>query len=238
MDDAYNSLDRIYNALWTEAADHFARGVVETDPFLLDRDADRRLGLTVIVRPNQETLDGISGLVRELAGVEPDQHYYGLDEVHVTVLSLFTATERHAQYLANTHRFKLAVETALRDAPAFTIRFRGVTASKSSVMVQGYPLDNSLEGLRASLRQSLADHGLGAGLDERYRIATAHCTIMRLANPPRDLDGLAKLLDANRARDIGETRVRSLLLVQNDWYMSRDRVSILAEYPLTDPFRL
>ena len=47
-----------------------------------------------------------------------------------------------------------------------------------------------------------------------------------------DWKPLHALLAAHRETDFGESRVRSLQLIENDWYASADTVRTLREYPL------
>ena len=228
-------VEPLYRELWSGALAAFGRGAVEIDPHLAHRRADGRLGLSVIARPDADTLERLADIQHALARIEPDQHHYRPDEIHITVLSLFTATENCAPYFARAHLYQEAVRAALDDAGAFSIRLCGITASPSSVMVQGYPEDDELERLRGRLRAELTARGLGSGLDERYRVISAHCTVMRMATKPRDLERLVGFLSSHRKEEYGRWTVRSVQFVKNDWYMSHDRVELLAEYPLGAP---
>jgi hypothetical protein len=73
---------------------------------------------------------------------------------------------------------------------------------------------------------------LGEGLDQRYRISTAHVTVMRFQTQPRDLQQLVHTLASYREYDFGRTAFQTLQLVKNDWYMSADKVEVLEEYSL------
>ncbi len=99
-------------------------------------------------------------------------------------------------------------------------------------MVQGFPLSPVLDQLRTELRQALRSRGLGAGLDQRYTIRTAHATVMRFRTQPRNLPELVEVLSSFRSRSFGQTTVATLQLVKNDWYMSTAKVEVLAEYEL------
>lgn len=225
-------LGRFYDSLWREAMGYFDTGEVRTDPYLSDRHSDRRLGLSVIGRPTLAVADELSALLHELAQVAPNQYFYRPSEFHITVLSLFTATDKFEPYLAKSSQYLAAVRSTLSEARPFQVVFRGVTASSSAVMIQGFPRSLELNRLRDRLRSSLREAGLGEGLDGRYRISTAHVTVMRFQTQPRDLGELVGALASHRECDFGQTTFRTLQLVKNDWYMSSDRVEVLAEYPL------
>ena len=57
-------------------------------------------------------------------------------------------------------------------------------------------------------------------------------TAVRFAHPFRDLPRLHATLDALRRQDFGASPAAEVHLVENDWYMSADRVRVLHRYPL------
>jgi 2'-5' RNA ligase len=222
-----------YDSLWRKAIDHFNdTGQVWVDPHLADKRGDRRLGLSVIGRPSPDVVGEFSALLRELVSVAPNQYFYRPDEFHITVLSLFTATEAFEPHFAQSPQYLAAVRSVLSAARHFEVVFQGITASNSAVMVQGFPKSPELNKLRDRLRESLRGAGLGEGLDKRYRISTAHATVMRFQTQPRNLRKLVETLAGYREYGFGQTTFRTLQLVKNDWYMSSDKVEVLAEYSL------
>ncbi|HEY5910740.1 MAG TPA: 2'-5' RNA ligase family protein [Verrucomicrobiae bacterium] len=174
----------------------------------------------------------MAAFLSRLRRLEPDQYYYTASEVHITVLSLFTATIDHGPFFAQRARYVSAADTALRKAGPMRIDFAGVTASTGTVMIQGFFVDDVLNDLRDALRRELRARGLGAGLDQRYRLRTAHMTAVRFRSPLRDSRRFAAALEQARERPFGATTIRSLSLVENDWYMSHHATEIVKRYPL------
>ena len=226
-------ITKIYDGLWEEAMTQFAQGHVELDWYLTNRESDHRLGLTVIARPSQSIVDQFSALIHQLSLVEPEQYYYQPDELHLTILSLFTATELSKPYFARLANYMSACEAVLSTAKCFAVDFRGVTASIGSIMAQGIPQDGNLEFLRERLRKALREQDLRQGLDTRYRLRTAHTTLMRFRRPAQALPKLVGILKEYRDFYFGGTIFQSLQVVKNDWYMSRGRVEVLAEFRLS-----
>jgi 2'-5' RNA ligase len=218
--------------LWQQAVACFESGTAQIDSNLCDRENDHRRGLTVIARPGANVRARFDEMLRRLKKVAPEQHFYRSEEFHITVLSLFTATPDFAPHLARLSDYVSAVGSVLRGAERFACDFRGVTATRDAVMVQGFPQSLNLNRLRENLREALRRANLGAGLDQRYRIKAAHSTVMRFQRQPRDLPRLVETLSLYRDHDFGQTAFDALFLVKNDWYMSSDRVEVLAEYPL------
>jgi hypothetical protein len=103
-------------------------------------------------------------------------------------------------------------------------------------MAQGYADHNSLNELRDAIRQALRPTDLAGHLDVRYKITSAHITLMRFQAPPRNLPRLVAALTAARSRPFGQTQVTRIELVINDWYMSRAKVRVVAAYPLQRGF--
>lgn len=229
-----SSLDlaTLYDQLWEGAVNGFLRERVEVDPFLSQRATDLRRGATLIIRPSAAVVAEISAMLVDLAAIEPDQHYYRPEELHVTVLSLFTATPEPEPFYARLPLYQQAIAAALAGFPPFAIDFHGITASPSAIMVQGYPEDDQLNHLRDRLRVEFQRAGLGEDLDRRYRIVTAHITAMRFQTAPRNLPELVDRLRDARELNFGRTRAHTAHLVKNDWYMSHDRVQLLHSYPL------
>jgi 2'-5' RNA ligase len=172
----------------------------------------------------------VVSFLRELRRLEPAQYYYTTAEFHLTVLSLFTATLDSAQFFDEKDRYILAVDAALKRTSPIRIAFKGVTASPDAVMIQGFFETDQLNVLRDCLRAQLRVRGLEKGIDKRYKLQTAHMTVVRFRDPLRHAERFAESLEQARHRPFGVTIVRSFILVENDWYMSRRTTVSLKRY--------
>jgi 2'-5' RNA ligase len=229
----YAELREFYDQLWQEAIPHYQTGEVQIDPFLLDRQNDYRRGLSVIARPDDVVLEQIGEMLAYFKQIDSEQYYYQRNEIHITVLSLFTATENFGSHMANYSDYRLAVDAILSEARKIRVNFTGITASRSAVMVQGFPYGSQIGEIREGLRQKLREKGLVEGLDGRYRIKTAHATVIRFQKQITAIERLIEALKSYREMEFGTTAFTHLELVKNDWYMSTDRVEVLAEYCLS-----
>jgi len=219
-----------YNQLWSRALGRIRAGKIESDPVLQARAPDRRRGLTVIARPSPAVRQAVAVFLGELRRLEPDQYYYTASEFHLTVLALFTATVDFDRFFAQKERYIAAVDAALSSGALIHIVFEGITASPGTVMIQGFFETEKLHELRDSLRHQLRLRGLETGVDERYRLETAHMTVVRFRAPLRHPARFAETLKEARRRPFGGTTVRRFILVQNDWYMSRRTTVALKRY--------
>lgn len=227
-----HSLQSHYDAIWAGAQAAFAAGEPDLDPHLPHKAGDRRRSATLLIRPSAAVAAAVADVVAELHSRERGQYIYRPDELHVTVLSLWTGTDQPEPYFAQLPAYRAAIEQALVGVCPFVIDFDGLTASPAAVLVQGFPQGPALNGLRERLRDAIGAAGLGHTLDGRYRISAAHMTAMRFCRPPHDLARLAATLRTLRRHPFGSTTVGELHLVENDWYMSHDRVRVLQRYPI------
>jgi 2'-5' RNA ligase len=225
-------IQAIYDMLWNGSFDGIAQGDVETDPFITDPASDRRRGLTLLFRPTPEIRQAIQCFLDELRAIEPGQYYYSIENMHFTVLSLFTAIPDHQKEYDRLPSYEAAVQEALVNVTPFSIYLRGITVSRGAVMVCGYPQSSTLNSLRGRLRENLITGGLSQGLDVRYTLIAAHTTVMRYSSPLRNSGQFASCLLENKHRDFGLLDVKELQLVKNDWYMSQQHTPILHRYRL------
>jgi len=223
-----------YDAMWDRAWPDVSRGDVECDSHLAGG-RDPRRGLTLIARPDTALAARFEAVQDALLGADPQQYRQPLPDLHMTVLSLFTVTPDYAPHLARRADYAAAARAALDDLPAFDIDFEGITISRGAVLAKGFPRDGTLERLRARLRAALHARGLAGTLDQRYRLVTAHSTVLRFIAPPLEPARLAAVLRETRAMPLGTMRVDTLQLVVNDWYMSSAAVEPVATFTLRPP---
>lgn len=232
MNITQHALYQHYDNLWQQTWPQLRRGQVALDPQLATGIPDQRRGLTMIARPAPVVAERITLMLAKLATIEPQQYYYPRADLHVTVLSLFTAAINPHQQLAQLAEYQAAVAAAIADMPHFTIDAVGITLSPNAVMIQGFPRDETLAAIRDRLRAELQQRGLGAALDQRYRLVTAHSTILRFVTALRSPEQFAQRLHDYRATVFGSSTIHTLDLVLNDWYMSSAQVRRIESFQL------
>jgi 2'-5' RNA ligase len=223
---------QIYEQLWRDSAPAFAAGRPQIDRSLQDRLADRRRGVSLIFRPNPAVQGNVKRFLDPLAAEFPGQYFYRPEELHVTVLTLISASEQWRHEIRDVPVFRGILGDVLSRHGPFTVEFRGVTAAPNAVLVQGYPAGNTLESIREDLRQAFVQSGFANRLDRRYRSQTAHLTAMRFASPDADWPRLLAVLMANRQTSFGTSDVSRLQLVWGDWYGSSANLRVLQEYAI------
>lgn len=222
----------IYEKLWREAAAAFARNEPQLNPYLHDKSRDRRRSVTLLLRPSLAVQARLKFFLDSLKSVCPEQYFYQPEELHVTVLSIISGTERWQEEMLKLPALRPIISEVLAHQSPFHLQFRGLTASPGSVMIQGFPAGDGLANIRNGLRAAFAHAGFGDLLDRRYPISGAHITVMRFRQPGVDWKRLLPLLEENRQTDFGEMKVDRLQLAFGDWYASVNVVQTLEEYRL------
>jgi 2'-5' RNA ligase len=230
--DQPHPLAAYYDAMWKEAAPVVRDGGAVLDLWLARRGEDARRGITLLARPAPQVAAGLAGFLEHLREMEPAQHYQPAQDLHHTVLSLVSAAPDHARYMARVPAYRDAVAQVAAETPPFAIEVRGVTLSTGAVVAQGFPRGDALATLRDRLRAALAARGVGDTLDHRYRMVTAHMTLVRFAAPLTRPERFVDVLATARTTDFGTSTIERLELVLSDWYHTAANEQSLGEYAL------
>ncbi|WP_207433493.1 2'-5' RNA ligase family protein [Sabulibacter ruber] len=221
-----------YTQLWESTEARFKENQYEFDA-LLDSPTDTRLGITLLARPQGEALENILSFVQEMASLEPEQYYYPASDVHITLLSIISCYPGFKVDQIELQQYIDLVKEALVSIKPFNVEFKGITASPSCVMVQGFPQGDDLQNLRDNLRTVFRNSGLQQSIDQRYAISTAHSTVIRFRKPLQRPQAFLQKLQTCREHDFGTALIKQVELVSNDWYQRKENTQLLATFPLT-----
>lgn len=222
-----------YDTLWQSHWPEIQRGQISCDPLLLRKETDPRRGISLIARPSAEVSQRISAMLHKLAELEPDQYYYPQSEMHFTILPLFTGTPEYQHKLDRVPIYQQAVLNACQQCQPIAIESIGITVSPSGVMVQGFPSDNKLDLFRDALREQIRQRGFGHELDQRYRLITAHSTVLRFCAPLRHAANFAQALQEYRTSNFGQSQIAQVDLLLCDWYLSSSSLISYGKYQLS-----
>lgn len=221
-----------YDAMRAAALPQLARGGAELDALLDAGPADTRRGLTLLARPPALVAAALAPVLAELRSLEPTQYYYPTADLHLTVLSLLSCAPGFTLAAIEPGAYCRLVAEALRDMPPLRLVFDGLTASPGGILLQGFPQDEGLAELRARLRTVFQHSGLVQSIDHRYRLQTAHLTLVRFRRPLHSPAQLATMLSQYRQYYFGEAELDALELVFNDWYQRASHTVLLEKYRL------
>lgn len=231
-----DKLQTFYDDLYQCSRTKIASGEEEVDTLIDTFDSDERFGLTLILRPSPSVQESLCEFLGDLKASAPSQYYYPREDLHITVLSIIPCYIGFDVELLNISDYVRVIAECLEQEPipSISITCRGVTASSSCVMVQGFPDEDALNILRIRLRKAFASaHHLQQSIDQRYLLTAAHSTIVRLREPLRkDKEAFLSTLDRNRCTEFGSFTVDAIDLVCNDWYLRSNRTRLLHRFTI------
>jgi 2'-5' RNA ligase len=225
------NLEQHYHQMWTYASHQFELGRFEYDE-LIDSPNDSRRGITLLARPPESMKIAIKSMLNDLQDTEPWQYYYPTTDIHLTGLSIISCYEGFTLNHININDYVDLVREVLHTYTSFKISFRGLTASPSCLIVQGFLMDDELTNIRNGLRDKFQTSNLQHSIDKRYSIQTAHSTIVRFKKPLLNPDSFLQKVKKYRNLDFGTFEVNELELVFNDWYQRASTTVVLERFSL------
>lgn len=221
------NLTEHYKELYESSIRLIENGDYKTD-LLIDSPADRRFGITLLIRPPENIKNRIQVFLKDLKQVDPSQYYYPNSDIHITVMSIISCYEGFQLDQISIPNYVDLIKESLSGIDRFEIKYKGITASNSGIMIQGFPENDNLNNLRNNLRKKFKNSDLEQSIDKRYSIQTAHSTALRFRKKLQNKNEFLKILERYKNADFGSFEVKELELVFNDWYQ-RERNSKLLE---------
>lgn len=220
-----------YNTLYHDSIRKIQSDCYQVDT-LIGSDNDKRFGITLLLRPDSVVRANILKVLSEIRSIEPNQYFYPDTDLHVTVMSIISCYEGFDLSRIKIDSYVDTIRKSLSGLGSFKIEFRGLTASPSCLMVQGFLEDSTLNQIRDNLRVDFKNTGLEQSMDKRYSLQAAHSTILRLKEKLDSKDRYLSMVEKYRDYYFGTTVVDSLELVFNDWYLRKECVKELYRFEL------
>ncbi|SHN25406.1 hypothetical protein SAMN04488057_11420 [Cyclobacterium lianum] len=220
-----------YSQLHEEALRQIAREGFSYDSALKDS-MDSRRGLTLLLRPDEEVTTNIGRFIAAVKTIDPDQYYYPPTDIHVTVMPIISCYPGFSTESLDLPRYISLIRRALDPVRKIPIRFQGVMASPSCLLICGFPINGELEHCRNNLRAAFSSSRLEQSLDKRYTLITAHSTVVRFQQEVNRPERILALLDKYKDHFFGEQVFDQVEFVYNDWYQRNKMVKTLQFFPL------
>lgn len=215
------NLVKHYDDLYKESIQKIKSDNYQTD-HLIDSPSDHRFGITLIIRPNIHVKNNIQTFLNDLKAIEPDQYYYPESDIHVTVLSIISCYNGFDLAQISILDYVELIKKSITSQKSIEIEFRGITASPSCIMIQGFSNDDTLKDIRDNLRMNFKTAKLQQTIDKRYTIQTAHSTVVRFRKQLTKKEDYINVLDNYRDYDFGTSTINAIDLVYNDWYQRKE----------------
>lgn len=220
--------------MWNNTVTSLKQGKCKIDTLIGD-DNDTRRGVTALTYLNKHAphvSQKISNMLKQLQLIEPDQYYYPQNELHLTILSIISCVSEFKLSHITPQPYIDIFRQCLQNIEPIQIRFTGITASPSCILLQGFPEGEGLESLRDNLRQGFKQSGLRTSIDSRYPLNTAHATVIRFCAPLVDNDEFMAKLQQYRNYDFGTVTLNNFELVFNNWYQNLAETKTLDSYQI------
>ncbi|MCB2199482.1 2'-5' RNA ligase family protein [bacterium] len=224
-------LKALYDTMWKDAHARFERGDFELDQHI-NSSLDTRRGLTLLARPPAYILDSLQELLTTLSPVVEGQYSYPRSDIHMTILSIISCYAGFCEEVVPLEEYCRLIRNSVEHVPPFEVTFTGLTASPSCLMVRGYPSGEGLTVLRDRLRETFLESELEQSIDSRYRIETAHLTILRFARSVARPKEFLDLLRETSTIEIGRCKIDNVEFVANDWYQRQANTRLIERFQL------
>ena len=221
------NLTEHYKELYKSSIRSIENEDYKTD-LLIDSPADRRFGITLLIRPPENIKNRIQVFLKDLKQVDPSQYYYPNSDIHITVMSIISCYEGFQLDQISISNYIDLIKESLSGIHRFEIKLKGITASNSGIMIQGFPENDNLNNLRNNLRTKFKNSDLEQSIDKRYSLQTAHSTVVRFRTKLQNKNEFLKIIESCKIADFESFEVKEVELVFNDWYQ-RQRNSKLIE---------
>ncbi|WP_233783370.1 hypothetical protein [Flavivirga eckloniae] len=126
-----------YNTLYRESIRKISNDNYQIDN-LIDSPLDKRFGITLIIRPPLEVKNKIQEFLNKLKAIEPNQYYYQNSDIHITVMSIISCYDGFHLKNIDISEYIKVINQSLNYNTELEINFKGITASPSCLMVQGF----------------------------------------------------------------------------------------------------
>jgi 2'-5' RNA ligase len=220
-----------YNELYENSIKQIKLEGCETDSLINSSD-DNRFGITLVIRPPLQIKNKIQSFINELKNIDINQYYYPNSDIHITIMSIISCYDGFQLDQISIQDYINLIKHNMQKIESFNIHFKGITASNSCVMIQGFMNGDSLKTFRNNLRTNFQNSKLEQTIDKRYSIQTAHSTGVRFKNVLTNKNEYLNILEKYRDFDFGEFEVDKFELVFNDWYQRKEYVKKLYQFYL------
>lgn len=225
------NLNEHYQTLYNNSIEKIKNDDYAIDE-LIHSPNDKRFGITLLIRPPQEVKNEIQKFLNELRAVEPNQYYYPNPDIHITIMSIISCYNGFDLNGIDISKYVDIIKKSIVETPEIEIQFKGLTASPSCIVVQGFMANDALNDIRDNLRFHFKNSDLEQSLDKRYAIQTAHATVVRFSNKLVNKTPFLNTVEAFKNCNFGTFKVDQLELVFNDWYQKEQHVKTLYRFNL------
>jgi len=209
----YDRIRAGYDRMWQQSYDDLVRGHVDPDPVPIAM--SKRWGISVIFRIPQVMSERFEAIVSDLRQWTCDTHVlYDISNLHTTIFAFECYRENVQQDDEAVQRYTNILRELAREYTSFDIVYEGLSANRTGIIVQGYPLATQLQHLRHALQDRLRTAKLLSGPDAEQLRQGAHVSLVVFGGPIKAATPLTSYIAANRDTYYGTATIQRIQLVQ------------------------
>ncbi len=226
-----------FDAMWQKERSKLVTGDItpaimkdgETDPVDFCISTIARL---VLQPQGLETIQSIKGTLSKLFESATTQFIYPTESLHISLVGC-TQRESSTSVFSEEHirNIDSICSSAIANHKYVDVVFKGIGLIGNQIFIQGMPVDNGWETLRADVTQELETNGEHPiSYPDKSPI---HMNIIRITDASSEqLEVLRELIDQLRDIEIGTVRFVTIELVITDFVVSKNNMTSLKEYSL------
>jgi hypothetical protein len=203
----------IYDNLWENSRGDLIRGLVELDP--VPDTNNTRWGVSAVARIKGRTAEVLETVALQLAEFTGKrQVVYSSADLHTTLYSIEPYRLNVADDDDRVHKYLELLKTIAQEYPPVRIAYKGLTANKTGVMAQGWPVDTDFLTIRSLFHDKLRECNLLNGFEGRNVRQTAHASLIVYSQPLQFPTSLVEFIENNRQTEYGTALIRSIEVVR------------------------
>lgn len=209
----YESIRARYDEMWQQSYSSLVRGQVDPDPVPVAM--SKRWGISAIFRIPEVMSERFEAIVSDLRQWTGDTHVlYDSSNLHTTIFAFECYRENVLKDDKAVLQYTNILRELARDYTSIDIVYEGLSANRTGIIVQGYPLTTHLQDLRHALQDRLCASKLLSGPDAEHLRQGAHVSLVVFGGNIQAATPLTSYLATNRDTDYGTATIQRIQLVR------------------------
>jgi hypothetical protein len=203
----------IYNQIWQDSKHDLAQGLIEPDP--VPDATSSRWGVSMIIRPTGDVADVLEAVALRLTEFTGrKQAVYNRESLHTTLRSIESYRFNVPDKDENVHKYLSILKEVVPPYGPIRILYKGLTADKTGVLAQGWPMGDALQNIRSAFYSKLQEYNLLSGPEAHHIRELAHASLVVFSKPLQHPQLLVEFVENNRQTEYGIAIVESVEIVR------------------------
>ena len=209
----YDRIRAGYDQMWQQGYDDLVRDHVDPDPVPVAM--SKRWGISAIFRIPEVMSERFEAIVSDLRQWTGDAHLlYDNSNLHTTIFAFECYRENVLPDDEAVQQFTIILRELASDYRSLDIIYQGLSANRTGIIVQGYPLTTHLQHLRKAIQDRLRTAKLLSGPDAEQLRQGAHVSLVVFGGLIHAATKLASYIATNRDTYYGTASIQQIQIVR------------------------